>query len=81
MSGGVHVLSGAGEFDERRNTSRNFEPEHGAAAAAIASCRAGRGQDWYEWVVAWGAQEHRHDLRQKDGKPAACPVRGCKAVA
>lgn len=49
--------------------------------AVIAYCRAGRGQDWYEWIIAWGRQEHRHDLHQSNGKPAACPVRDCKAVS
>lgn len=77
---GVHVLSGAGEFDERRNTSRNFPPGPGAVEAALAACRAGHGKDWYEWVVARGRGEHRHDLRRADGKPAACPVRYCEAV-
>lgn len=37
--------------------------------------------DWYLWVLSYGAQDHVHDLKRADGSPAACPVRGCDAVA
>jgi hypothetical protein len=74
----TYVLSGDAAFDERRNSSANFQPPPTALRDALAACRRGHGQDWYEWVVAYGKQEHRHDLRMRDGNPAACPVRGCE---
>lgn len=73
-------LPGGVQFDERRNTSRTFGVEPGALDRALRHLAASSRQDWYQWVLAWGRQEHRHDLHQADGRPAACPVRGCRAT-
>jgi hypothetical protein len=37
-------------------------------------------EHWYLWILAYGAQDHDHNLRRADGTPADCPVYGCDAV-
>lgn len=75
----MHVLSGQAAFDDKRNSSAFRPPAPNAVRDALNACANGRGKDWYDWVIAFGRQEHRHDLRMQDGKPAACPVRHCDA--
>jgi hypothetical protein len=78
MSQSLYVVGG--RFDERRNTSRVFAVPAEAVDAALGLLARSRGEDWYRWIVAYGAQAHLHDAKQRDGKPAACPRRGCEAV-
>lgn len=70
----------AAHFDERRNTSRVFKPNHGAGAEVVALLGRSRSEDWYRWVLAKARGEHLHDARRDDGSPAACPVHGCLEV-
>lgn len=35
---------------------------------------------WYVWVKNRQDRVHDHHARRVDGKPAACPVPGCRAV-
>lgn len=75
------VLSGDAQFDEKRNTSRVFQPEHGAVAEALNALRRARSKGWYRWVVARQNGEHLHGEQREDGTPAACPVQGCREGA
>lgn len=75
----MYVTTGR-DFDERRNTSHTFQPAPGPLRAALAACSAFRATPWGEWHTKRAQGEHAHGMTRPDGKPAACPVWGCRAV-